>query len=112
MTMETEQIENVWVITMPERLDAAHISQIETTFAESVRSHTGNILVDMSKVQFIASLALRLLLTNLKETQKEGGDLRLCGLQPQIAEVFRKSRFDSLFVITSSRETGLERYAK
>jgi anti-sigma B factor antagonist len=66
----------------------------------------------MSPTHFVASLALRMLLTNLKEAQKyEGGDLSLSGLQPQIAEIFRKSRFDTLFKIYPDRETALEAYA-
>jgi anti-sigma B factor antagonist len=65
----------------------------------------------MSEVEFVASLALRMLLTNLKEVQKAGGDLRLCGLQEQIGEVFRKSRFDTLFTIYPDCQEALNAYA-
>lgn len=110
--MNTEQIGDVLVITMPARLDAIGVASIENQLSEAVNSHKGKTLVDMSEVSFVASLALRMLLTNLKQVQGMGGDLRLAGLQPQISEIFRKSRFDTLFKIAADRETGLAEYAK
>ncbi|MBC8075766.1 MAG: anti-sigma factor antagonist, partial [Chloroflexales bacterium] len=37
--------------------------------------------------------------------------LRLSGLRPPIAEVFRKSRFDTLFTIYPDRDTALAAFA-
>ena len=105
--MNKEQIDDVLVIKLPSRLDAAGLSVIERDFSEAVAAHKGKVLADMSDVSFVASLALRMLLMNLKATQPQGGDLRLAGLQPQIAEIFRKSRFDTLFKIYPDREAAL-----
>jgi anti-sigma B factor antagonist len=102
----------VIIITMPERLDAVGVSAIENQLSETITRHKGSkVLVDMSKVNFVASLALRMLLTNLKTAQAyEGGDLRLSGLQPQIEQIFHKSRFDTLFKIYPDREAALQSY--
>jgi anti-sigma B factor antagonist len=110
--VKSEQIGDVLVIELPSRLDAVGLAAIESSFAEAVRAHKGKVLADMSQVNFVASLALRMLLTNLKAAQPLGGDLRLSGLQPQIGEIFRKSRFDTLFKIYPDREVALEAYAK
>jgi anti-sigma B factor antagonist len=97
---------------MPDRLDAVGVSSIENQFSEAIARHRGtNVLVDMSSVNFVASLALRMLLTNLKAAQAQDGDLRLSGLQPQIAQIFHKSRFDTLFKIYPDRDTALAAYA-
>ncbi len=109
--VNTEQIGDVLVVTMPARLDAIGVASIESQLSEAINKHKGKTLVDMSEVSFVASLALRMLLTNLKQVQGAGGDLRLVGLQPQISEIFRKSRFDTLFKIYSDREAGLAAYA-
>ena len=84
---------------------------IERDFSETVAAHKGKVLADMSDVNFVASLALRMLLMSLKAAQPHGGDLRLAGLQPQIAEIFRKSRFDTLFKIYADRDAALAAYA-
>jgi anti-sigma B factor antagonist len=108
--VNTEQINDVLVIELPARLDANTIAALEANFSDSVMAHKGKVLVDMSGVSFVASLALRMLLTTLKTVQPLSGDLRLAGLQPQIAEIFRKSRFDTLFTIYPDRESGLAAY--
>jgi anti-sigma B factor antagonist len=102
----------VIVITMPKRLDAVGVTSIENQLAETITTNAGKrFLVDMSDTNFVASLALRMLLTNLKAAQaNEGGDLALCGLQPQIAEIFRKSRFDTLFKIYPDRDEAKQSY--
>jgi anti-sigma B factor antagonist len=109
--VNVEQIDDVLVIKLPARLDAAGLAVIERDFSETVAAHKGKVLADMSDVSFVASLALRMLLMSLKSVQPQGGDLRLAGLQPQIAEIFRKSRFDTLFKIYPDREAALAAYA-
>lgn len=112
--MNIEQIGDVLVIRLPGRLDAVGVSAIENKLSEVTTNHCnsgkGKALVDMSGVDFVASLALRMLLTNLKSVQALGGDLRLCGLQPQIYEIFRKSRFDTLFKIYDTCESAIAEY--
>jgi len=108
--VKSEQIDDVLVIELPPRLDAVGVAALEGELAEKVTAHRGKVLADMSHVNFVASLALRMLLTNLKAVQPLGGDLRLSGLQPQIADIFRKSRFDTLFKIYPDREAALAAY--
>jgi anti-sigma B factor antagonist len=108
--VNAKHIDDVLVIELPARLDAVGVAAIEGNLAETVATHKGKVLADMSQVNFVASLALRMLLTNLKAVQPLGGDLRLAGLQPQIAEIFRKSRFDTLFKIYPDSESALVAY--
>jgi anti-sigma B factor antagonist len=109
--VNVEQIDDVLVIKLPSPLDAAALSVIEREFLEAGAAHKGKLLDDMSDVNFVASLALRMLLMNIKSIQPQGGDLRLAGLQPQIAEIFRKSRFDTLFKIYADCDAALTAYA-
>lgn len=108
--VNTEQVDDVLIIQLPARLDAAGVAAIESDLASTITGHGGKVLADMTNVNFVASLALRMLLSNLRTIQPLGGDLRLYGLQPQIAEIFRKSRFDTLFKIYPDRETALAAY--
>jgi anti-sigma B factor antagonist len=108
--VKAEKIDDVLVIELPARLDAVGVAAIEGQLAEVATAHKGKVLADLGQVTFVASLALRMLLTTLKAVQPLGGDLRLAGLQPQIAEIFRKSRFDTLFKIYNDRESALASY--
>lgn len=109
--VKQEHIGDVLVITLPGRLDAAALADVEPVFNAIINAHQGKVLVDMAEVTFVASLALRMLLMGLKSAQPLGGDMRLCELQPPIAEIFRKSRFDTLFKIYPDRDAALAAYA-
>lgn len=109
--MKTEYIGNVLVIELPRCLDASGIAAVENEFVNTITAHKGKTLVDMSGVEFVASLALRMLLINHKAVKQHGGEISLCGLQPQIAEIFRKSRFDTLFTIYPDRDAALAAHA-
>ena len=104
----TEMDDNVLIVRLPARMDAAAVRELEEPFAKTVAEHNGPVLVDVSQVDFAASLALRMLMMNLKDQQGRGHDLQLFGLQPQIADVFRKTRFDTLFTIADDEASGLE----
>ncbi|PDW04288.1 STAS domain-containing protein [Candidatus Viridilinea mediisalina] len=108
--MNVEQIDDVLVFTLPQRLDANGVAAVEPQLAQQAAAHRGKMIADMSEVNFVASLALRMLLTTLKVAQPLGGDLRIVGLQPPIAEIFRKSRFDTLFKIYPDRAAALADY--
>ncbi len=105
--LNTETRNNVLIVRLPSRMDAAAVRELEEPFAQTIASHNGPVLVDVSKVDFAASLALRMLMMNLKDQQGRGQELRLFGLQPQIADVFRKTRFDTLFTIADDEEAGM-----
>lgn len=105
--LQTETRDNVLIIRLPARMDAAAVRELEGPFTETIASHNGPVLVDVSKVDFAASLALRMLMMNLKDQQNRGQELRLFALQPQIADVFRKTRFDTLFTIADDEASGL-----
>ena len=106
--LNSELRDNVLIIRLPARMDAAAVRELEDPFAQTVANHNGPVLVDVTKVDFAASLALRMLMMNLKDQQGRGHDLRLFGLQPQIADVFRKTRFDTLFTIVEDEAAGLQ----
>ncbi|MFD3165094.1 STAS domain-containing protein [Herpetosiphon sp. NSE202] len=98
----------VLIVRLPARMDAAAVRELEEPFAKTIADHNGPVLVDVSKVDFAASLALRMLMMNLKDQQSRGQNLMLFGLQVQIAEVFRKTRFDTLFTIADDEASGIE----
>jgi anti-sigma B factor antagonist len=84
--VNVEQIDGVLVIKLPSRHDAAGLSLIERDFSETIAAHKGKVL------------ALRMLLMSLK------------AVQLQIAEIFRKSRFETLFKTYADRDAALAAY--
>jgi anti-sigma B factor antagonist/stage II sporulation protein AA (anti-sigma F factor antagonist) len=57
------------------------------------------LLLDLSKVNYMSSAGLRVLMIAAKGCRKQGGKMVLAALQPTIQEVFKIGRFDMVLEI-------------
>ncbi len=90
-------------IALSGRIDASAAPTVQRTVHHAMKSGGRWIVVDMAQVTFLSSSGLRALLMLNREMQKSRGDLRLCSLQPHVAEVFHLTGFDQIFPLYSSR---------
>jgi anti-sigma B factor antagonist len=65
------------------------------------------VLLDFSRVSFMSSAALGKLVTLYKKSHVNGSDLKLCGIRPEIVDIFAVTRLDRLFDIRGSESDGL-----
>ena len=65
------------------------------------------LLVDFSDVALISSAAITLLRDLHRAVGSRQGELRLCCVCPEIADVLRFTRIDTLFQITPDRQAAL-----
>ena len=56
----------------------------------------------------MSSSALGMLITLHKRIRERGGELRLCGIQPAILEVFVITRLNEIFQIAPTREQAVQ----
>ncbi len=61
------------------------------------------LLVDLSKVNYMSSAGLRVLMIAAKGCRKQEGKVVLAGLQPSVREVFKIGRFDMVLRYLSDR---------
>ena len=83
------------VVVIAGRLDAAQAGAAQT-FLDDVN---GQVTVDMSRLEYISSAGLGVLLKTHKRLLGSGGKLRLTGVGPHLKDIFTYSGFDQLFEI-------------
>jgi anti-sigma B factor antagonist len=89
-------------------LDEVSIGEIgDQLFDKVARSDSPQFVVDFSSVAHMSSSALGMLITLHKRIREKGGELRLCGIQPAIQEVFVITRLNEIFQISQTREQAL-----
>ena len=76
-------------------LDVAGARRLE----EAITPLEGAVVIDLSGVAFVASSGLRVLLKQAQRLKGQGGELRVCGADKTVAEVFVMSGFDSIIAI-------------
>ena len=107
--MEIEEIktEQCMIIGITGRLDTTNYSMLEKKLMELIDNQHDKILVECSKMDYISSSGLRILLMGLKKVTLMKGKFALCGLQENIHEIFEISGFTSIFEIHPTREDAL-----
>ncbi|MBK6741765.1 MAG: STAS domain-containing protein [Hydrogenophilales bacterium] len=102
-----EASQNPKRIALRGRLDLKGSGEIDLRFTSLTATDASNVLVDMSEVEFIASIGMRLLLTCAKAKAARGGKLALYGLQPMVAEALETAGIDSLIPLYADAPAAL-----
>lgn len=99
MEFAQEEAGDVVIVKLAGRLDSSAAQPAEESFARVLASGTPRLAIDMSKLEYISSAGLRVLLVVAKKVQQANGKVVLFGLVPNVREVFSISGFDRIFSI-------------
>lgn len=107
MELQTEQMnEGITKITLSGRLDVAGTNAIDSQFA-AVTATQGPVIVDLSAVDFIGSMGVRLLLSNAKALGARGGKMILCKPAPMVRKVLETIGIDAMIPIFDDIDSAL-----
>ena len=110
MESRVDQFANVVVIEIAGRVDHGTAPAFGSVILPHVDGCAGDekkLLIDMSKVNYISSAGLRILMIAAKGCRKQEGKVALAGLQPTVNEVFKIGRFDKVFEVFPSVHDAL-----
>ena len=69
-----------------------------------------NFIIDLSKVGFVSSLVLALIVFFAKEVKALGGELKLSGLTAEALSVFQITQLDTVFELYDTEHDALESF--
>jgi len=98
------------IIALEGQLNSANAAAAEADILAVVGQGERQLVLDFSRLDYISSAGLRLVLVVAKRLKKEGGQLVLCGMQPNIREVFEISGFLAILDVVGSRAEALARF--
>ena len=105
-----QHLKNVTVVDFGDStiLDTMQIEGIAQQLYDLVdKLDRRQLVLDFSKVRFLSSQTLGVLLTVRKKLQAVKGRMVICGLRKQLYEVFRISKLDKLFEFQPDEEKAL-----
>jgi anti-anti-sigma factor len=112
MKIDSELLDNKAIkITLDGRLDIEGSNAIDMKFTALTATKKAAVLVDMSKVSFLASIGIRLLLSNAKACAQRGGQMVLFATQPMVNEVLTTSGVATLIPIVADEQAAIEAVA-
>lgn len=91
------------------RLDMKSTLLIDSSFSAALTSGDPRILLDISAVDFMASIGIRLLVIGAKTVAGRGGQLVLFGAQPNVAKTLKMTGIELIIPIFDQAEDAISR---
>ena len=110
MKLEVRESEDVRVLVFEGNLDTNTSPEAESAINELIDNGSNKLLVNFENLNFISSAGLRVLLATAKKLRGTGGDLRICGLNPTVQEVFDISGFGSILNVSNTESEALSSF--
>jgi anti-anti-sigma factor len=91
----TEAADGVTQVVLDGRFDIAGAQAADPRFSELANSSKA-LVVDLTKVSFIASLGVRTLMVSAKMLIRRGAEMAVCGANENVEKVLRSTGFDEI----------------
>ena len=95
------------VLSINGRIDTTTATELEQAINKEIGVGKRQILLDFSRVSYISSSGLRVLLATAKKLKTPGDKFAICSLSPEVLKVLRLAGFTSIFSIYSSEGEAL-----
>jgi anti-anti-sigma factor len=99
MKMDITEDDGVVKVGLVGRLDTPGVDAIETRFTAAVCPRGARTVVDLSGVEFIGSLGLRMLITIARTLSRKNGKLVLYGPQAFVAQVLETASLGDIIPV-------------
>lgn len=103
----SEHADNIWIVEPSGRIDAERAPEMDTQLQALLSVGNARLVVDFTQVSYISSSGLKALLVALRGARQAGGDLKLCGMNERVRDVFDLSGFDKVFAIYRSEDEAV-----
>src|SRR6185437_15421848 len=97
MELISKRFADTAVLCPQGRIDHATAEGFKAALAPSLSAcgaGRDRLVIDMTGVEYISSVGLRVLMLASKQAKAQGAPLAVCGLQPVVREIFEISRFN------------------
>jgi anti-anti-sigma factor len=95
---------NISTITIGGSLDAKTAPGFNTKLHDEIKKGSTVLIIDMEKLDYIASAGLGVLINCNEEVNKIKGSLRLCKINEKVKKIFKLLGFLSLFKIYATAD--------
>ena len=110
--LEREDRAGVLVLTVAVlQIDDTNADRLSAALEEAASAiPEPRVVLNLERVAYLSSAALGVFIAYRQKLAREGGKLRLCGLQPNIAQVFRLTKLVRAFDIRPDLGSALEAF--
>ncbi len=109
MNVTFESVGSAIIIDLFGRLDSANAASVEAELLARLAEGSGGVVIDFTRLDYISSAGLRIVLVVAKRMKQAGRKLVLTGFQSNIKDVFEISGFLNILDVAPSRAEAVKR---
>jgi len=106
--VQEEREGDVLIMIPVGRIDSSNAPIFERLVKDRIDDGETKIVVDFTKLSFISSSGMRVLLIGAKNIQSNQGKLVLCSMRDSIREIFSISGFDTIIPVVQDRIAAID----
>jgi anti-anti-sigma factor len=111
MELSTVLSDDVIIVSVKGEVDAITAPELDA-FLKDQLDQRRNMVVNFSRLDYISSAGLRVLLAVVKEARKSGGDLRLAKIKENVEKVLSVSGFTNILKIYPDVDTAVGSFSR
>lgn len=108
MELHQENKDGKFIVYIDGRLDAETSVQVENRLNEFREEGHRKMVLDCSKVDYLSSAGIRLMLSLSKKLKADEGKLSICNLHEDVAEIIQMAGFEQILNIYPDQQSALE----
>lgn len=108
LTISIEEHQNKKIVRLDGRIDATSTPILEKKIAPLLEKQKQLVLIDFSKVDYLSSAGMRLLLSASKKLKAHGGKCLFCSMHEDVMEIIKMAGFERILSIYSTEAEALK----
>ena len=92
----TEASSPVSLISLRGTIETTNASGLEETLERVINDRCYRIVVDLGAISYVSSAGWGIFISEIKRIRRNGGDIKLVGMSPEVREVFELLEFNSI----------------
>lgn len=112
LRIELETVDQKIILRLDGRLDASSSPILEKKLNILIGESHHYLLLDFTRVNYLSSAGMRVLLSSTKELKSKGGFLLLFSLTDDVEEIIKMAGFDRILHIFSSEKEAFQFHQK
>ena len=104
------ELNNITIISVFGRIDNSSRGKLDEHLKKQVQNGNVNLILDFKNVDFTDADSLRVLLSSIKQTRANGGDIFIVNASPILKDILITSGFSNQFQIFADIDTALKNF--
>ncbi|MCE9624683.1 MAG: STAS domain-containing protein [Deltaproteobacteria bacterium] len=112
MRVNAKEVGDICILEIEGEVDAEHSAQLKKAIVKARDEFAKHFILDLSRVSFIDSTGLGVLISLMRHLNENSGRLKLAGLQDEVRSIFEITRLYKVFDLVPSAEDALKDFQK